>query len=112
MPLTAGLGTRLSKVAYNATVELVLQDTNLLSVESHPFHLHGYNFFVVGTGVGNFDPAKDPAKYNLVDPPERNTVGVPAGGWTAIRFRANNPGEIGNCNLYMDTNKRIFRNAR
>ncbi|EES03326.1 hypothetical protein SORBI_3003G231400 [Sorghum bicolor] len=85
VPLTTGLatslGTRLSKVAYN-----------LLSVESHPFHLHGYNFFVVGRGLGNFDPAKDPAKYNLVDPPERNTVGVPAGGWTAIRFRADNPG--------------------
>ncbi|KAH7675076.1 Laccase protein [Dioscorea alata] len=96
-PLTANLGTsmgtRLSKVAFNSTVELVLQDTNLLTVESHPFHLHGYNFFVVGTGIGNFDPAKDPAKYNLVDPPERNTVGVPTGGWTAIRFRADNPGK-------------------
>ncbi|CAK9161203.1 unnamed protein product [Ilex paraguariensis] len=95
-PLTANLGTtqgtRLSKIAFNSTVELVLQDTNLLTVESHPFHLHGYNFFVVGTGIGNFDPAKDPAKYNLVDPPERNTVGVPTGGWTAIRFQANNPG--------------------
>lgn len=95
-PLTANLkttiGTRLSKIAFNSTVELVLQDTNLLSVESHPFHLHGYNFFVVGTGMGNFDPAKDPPKYNLIDPPERNTVGVPTGGWTAIRFRADNPG--------------------
>lgn len=97
-PLTANLRTtlgkvpRLSKVAFNSTVELVLQDTNLLSVESHPFHLHGYNFFVVGTGVGNFDPEKDPAGFNLVDPPERNTVGVPTGGWTAIRFRADNPG--------------------
>lgn len=97
-PLTANLGTvqskkpRLSKIAFNSTVELVLQDTNLLSVESHPFHLHGYNFFVVGTGVGNFDRKKDPAKFNLVDPPERNTVGVPTGGWTAIRFRADNPG--------------------
>ncbi|KAG8056101.1 hypothetical protein GUJ93_ZPchr0001g30948 [Zizania palustris] len=95
-PLTTGLGTslgtRLSKITYNTTVELVLQDTNLVSAESHPFHLHGYNFFVVGRGVGNFDPANDPAKYNLVDPPERNTVGVPAGGWTAIRFRADNPG--------------------
>ncbi|BBH07933.1 laccase 11, partial [Prunus dulcis] len=94
-PLTANLGTstgtRLSKIAFNSTVELVLQDTNLLTVETHPFHLHGYNFFVVGTGIGNFDPAKDPAKYNLVDPVERNTVGVPTGGWTAIRFRADNP---------------------
>lgn len=96
-PLTANLGTklgtRLSKVAYNSSVELVLQDTNLLTVESHPFHLHGFNFFVVGSGIGNFDPAKDPAKFNLVDPPERNTVGVPTGGWTAIRFRADNPGK-------------------
>ncbi|KAK6150877.1 hypothetical protein DH2020_015809 [Rehmannia glutinosa] len=95
-PLTANLGTskgtRLSRIPFNSTVELVLQDTNLLTVESHPFHLHGYNFFIVGTGVGNFDRKKDPAKYNLVDPPERNTAGVPTGGWTSIRFRADNPG--------------------
>lgn len=95
-PLTANLrttqGTRLSKIAFNSTVELVIQDTNLLTVESHPFHLHGYNFFVVGTGIGNFDPKKDPAKYYLINPTKRNTVGVPTGGWTAIRFRADNPG--------------------
>ncbi|KAK1322459.1 Laccase-11 [Acorus calamus] len=95
VPLTANLrtnvGTRLSRVAFNSTVELVLQDTNLLSVESHPFHLHGYNFFVVGSGVGNFDKTKDLSKFNLVDPPERNTIAVPTGGWTAIRFRADNP---------------------
>lgn len=72
-------------------MELVLQDTNLLTVESHPFHLQGYNFFVVGTGIGSFDPKKDPAKFNLVDPRERNTIGVPTGDWTAIRFRADNP---------------------
>ncbi|XP_051146650.1 laccase-11-like [Andrographis paniculata] len=109
-PLTANLKTsvsgqpRLSKIAFNSTVELVLQDTNLLSVESHPFHLHGYNFFVVGSGIGNFDPVKDPAKYNLVDPPERNTVGVPTGGWTAIRFRADNPGVwFMHCHLELHT---------
>ncbi|PIN03799.1 Multicopper oxidase [Handroanthus impetiginosus] len=109
-PLTANLRTtqgnhpRLSKIEFNSTVELILQDTNLLSVESHPFHLHGYNFFVVGTGVGNFDPKKDPAKFNLIDPPERNTVGVPTGGWTAIRFRADNPGVwFMHCHLELHT---------
>ncbi|KAJ9702898.1 hypothetical protein PVL29_004575 [Vitis rotundifolia] len=107
-PLTANLGTslgtRLSKLAFNSTIELVLQDTNLLTVESHPFHLHGYNFFVVGTGIGNFDPKKDPAKFNLIDPPERNTVGVPTGGWTAIRFRADNPGVwFMHCHLELHT---------
>ncbi|GMI92066.1 laccase 17 [Hibiscus trionum] len=43
-------------------------------------------------GFGNFDPNKDPAKFNLIDPVERNTVGVPSGGWVAIRFLADNPG--------------------
>ncbi|MGV7343295.1 multicopper oxidase domain-containing protein, partial [Mycobacterium kansasii] len=52
----------------------------------------GFNFFVVGQGFGNFDRKKDPAKFNLVDPIERNTVGVPSGGWAVIRFRADNPG--------------------
>jgi laccase len=85
-------GTRLVVLQYGDTVELVMQGTSILGAESHPFHLHGFNFFVVGQGFGNFDPVKDQAKYNLVDPVERNTVGVPAAGWVAIRFRADNPG--------------------
>ncbi|TKY47135.1 Laccase-4 protein [Spatholobus suberectus] len=85
-------GTRLYRLAYNSTVQLVLQDTGMITPENHPIHLHGFNFFVVGTGQGNFNPTKGPKKFNLVDPVERNTVGVPAGGWTAIRFRADNPG--------------------
>ncbi|MQL73785.1 hypothetical protein Taro_006135 [Colocasia esculenta] len=85
-------GTRLYRLAYNDTVQVVLQDTGVVTPESHPIHLHGFNFFVVGRGLGNFNPKTDTAKFNLVDPVERNTVGVPSGGWTAIRFRADNPG--------------------
>ncbi|PIA54708.1 hypothetical protein AQUCO_00900938v1 [Aquilegia coerulea] len=85
-------GTKLVVLPFNTSVEVVLQDTNLLGVESHPFHLHGFNFFVVGQGFGNYDPNKDPANFNLVDPVERNTVGVPPGGWMALRFFADNPG--------------------
>ncbi|XP_058199499.1 laccase-2-like [Rhododendron vialii] len=85
-------GTKVVVLNFNTTVELVLQDTSILGAESHPLHLHGYNFFVVGQGSGNFDPNKDPAKFNLVDPVERNTAGVPSGGWVAIRFQADNPG--------------------
>ncbi|CAD6271942.1 unnamed protein product [Miscanthus lutarioriparius] len=85
-------GTKVAVLPFGTTVELVLQDTSILGAESHPLHLHGFNFFVVGQGFGNFDPANDPGKFNLVDPVERNTVGVPAGGWVAIRFRADNPG--------------------
>ncbi|KAK9153576.1 hypothetical protein Sjap_001056 [Stephania japonica] len=85
-------GTRLYRLAYNSTVQLVLQDTGIITPENHPVHLHGFNFFAIGRGVGNFDQKNDPKKFNLVDPVERNTIGVPSGGWVAIRFRADNPG--------------------
>ncbi|XP_057484384.1 laccase-2-like [Actinidia eriantha] len=85
-------GTKVVVLPFNATVEVVMQGTSILGAESHPLHLHGYNFYVVGQGFGNFDADKDPPKFNLVDPVERNTVGVPSGGWVAIRFRADNPG--------------------
>ncbi|XP_058093571.1 laccase-22-like isoform X1 [Magnolia sinica] len=86
-------GTRLYKLAYNSKVQVVFQDTGFIAPENHPIHLHGFNFFAVGRGLGNFNPKTDPANFNLVDPVERNTIGVPSGGWTAIRFRADNPGK-------------------
>ncbi|XP_006349470.1 laccase-4-like [Solanum tuberosum] len=85
-------GTKVYLLPYNATVQLVLQDTGIISPENHPIHLHGFNFFAVGKGIGNFNPKTDPNNFNLIDPVERNTIGVPSGGWVAIRFRADNPG--------------------
>ncbi|KAJ4849170.1 Laccase-17 [Turnera subulata] len=90
--IMATTGTKVVVLPFNASVELVLQDTSIIGAESHPLHLHGFNFFVVGQGFGNFNSKKDPAKFNLIDPAERNTVGVPSGGWVAIRFLADNPG--------------------
>ncbi|KAL6953962.1 Laccase-4 [Sarracenia purpurea var. burkii] len=87
-------GTKLYRLAYNDSVQLVLQDTGVIAPENHPVHLHGFNFFAVGKGLGNYNPKKDPKKFNLVDPIERNTIGVPSGGWVAIRFRADNPGKL------------------
>ncbi|KAG6408512.1 hypothetical protein SASPL_131525 [Salvia splendens] len=85
-------GTRVRVVEYNSSVELVFQGTNILGGTYHPMHLHGYSFYVVGRGNGNFDRARDPSGYNLVDPPLQNTIAIPRNGWTAIRFKANNPG--------------------
>ncbi|KAE9447787.1 hypothetical protein C3L33_20314, partial [Rhododendron williamsianum] len=89
-----GNGTKAAVLRFNASVELVMQDTSILGAESHPLHLHGFNFFVVGEGSGNFDPNGDPGKFNLVDPVERNTVAIPSGGWVAIRFLADNPAGV------------------
>ncbi|KAF8404510.1 hypothetical protein HHK36_009395 [Tetracentron sinense] len=85
-------GTEVKILDYNTEVELVLQNTNLVAGIDHPMHLHGYSFYVVGWGFGNFDKNRDPLRYNLVDPPLQNTIAVPKNGWTAIRFRAGNPG--------------------
>nr|QCZ35197.1 laccase 30 [Salvia miltiorrhiza] len=85
-------GTKLYKLKYGSNVQIVLQDTAIVSTEDHPLHLHGYHFYVVGQGFGNFNPSRDTARFNLVDPPIRNTINVPVGGWTVIRFVADNPG--------------------
>ncbi|KAF7833805.1 laccase-3-like [Senna tora] len=89
---TPSRGTKLYKLKYGSRVQIILQDTSIVTTEDHPMHLHGFHFFVVGAGFGNFNPATDPANFNLVDPPVRNTIGTPPGGWVAIRFLADNPG--------------------
>ncbi|KAI4326266.1 hypothetical protein MLD38_031595 [Melastoma candidum] len=95
-PVTENMNTKFGSkvlvVPYGTNLEMVLQDTGFLNKENHPIHVHGHNFFIVGQGFGNFDGNKDPANYNLVDPPERNTIAVPMGGWAAIRLKADNPG--------------------
>ncbi|EEF46029.1 laccase-13 isoform X2 [Ricinus communis] len=85
-------GTKLYKLKYGSKVQIVFQDTSIVTTEDHPMHLHGYEFAVVGMGFGNFNPGTDTAKFNLIDPPLRNTIGTPPGGWVAIRFVADNPG--------------------
>lgn len=85
-------GTKLFRLKFGTVVEMVLQGTNIFAGEEHPMHLHGHEFYVLATGSGNFDPSRDASKFNLVDPPLRNTIGVPVRGWAVIRFVANNPG--------------------
>ncbi|KAH0683542.1 hypothetical protein KY290_022163 [Solanum tuberosum] len=84
--------TEVHVLEYGTNVEIVLQGTSLLGGVDHPIHLHGYSFYVVGAGFGNFDKDKDPLNYNLVDPPLQNTIAVVRNGWAAIRFKADNPG--------------------
>ncbi|KAJ0085242.1 hypothetical protein Patl1_07924 [Pistacia atlantica] len=87
-------GTKARMINYGDVVEIVYQGTNFAGPESHPIHLHGFSFFLVGTGSGNFNNVTDPLSYNLVDPPELNTINLPKNGWAAIRFVADNPGLI------------------
>lgn len=91
----AQCGSRLYKFPLNSTVDFILQNANTLTPnnsEVHPWHIHGHEFWVLGYGMGAFDPARDPQSFNLNNPPLRNTVPLYPYGWTAVRFVADNPG--------------------
>ncbi|KAK0601972.1 hypothetical protein LWI29_029204 [Acer saccharum] len=85
-------GTKVMGLEYGDVVELVYQGTVIGNAQNHPMHLHGFSFYLVGTGLGNFNNQTDPDNYNLIDPPEVNTIQLPRKGWAAIRFVADNPG--------------------
>ncbi|XP_027352545.1 laccase-7-like [Abrus precatorius] len=84
--------TKVKKLKYNSTVEIVYQNVAFLDTENHPMHIHGFNFFVLAQGLGNYNATQDRMKFNLVNPQMRNTVAVEKGGWAVIRFKADNPG--------------------
>ncbi|GKV01173.1 hypothetical protein SLEP1_g13750 [Rubroshorea leprosula] len=78
----------------NSTVDVILQNANALTngtSEIHPWHLHGHDFWVLGNGEGKFTEA-DVKKFNLKNPPLKNTAVIFPFGWTALRFVADNPG--------------------
>ncbi|PSN70011.1 hypothetical protein BS50DRAFT_608676 [Corynespora cassiicola Philippines] len=79
--------------------ELVYQTTGIRTIDiliqnlddgNHPFHLHGYTFFVLASGHG-YAPS-DFSALDLSSPLRRDTASVEAFGWLLVRFTADNPG--------------------
>lgn len=56
----------------------------------HPIHLHGHDFYIVGTGPGVWDGST--AGLNFDNPTRRDTATLPAGGYLLMAFPADNPG--------------------
>ncbi|KAK4492326.1 hypothetical protein RD792_003129 [Penstemon davidsonii] len=87
-------GSGVYMLSFNTTIDVILQNANALREnvsEIHPWHLHGHDFWVLGYGEGKFSK-KDEEKFNLKNPPLRNTAVIFPFGWTALRFVADNPG--------------------
>ncbi|RDW88368.1 hypothetical protein BP6252_00400 [Coleophoma cylindrospora] len=57
----------------------------------HPIHLHGHDFFILGSGSGNFTSVGSSA-LNFQNPPRRDVAMLPGAGWLVIAFLTNNPG--------------------
>lgn len=82
-------------------VELILIDKGFAFDANHPFHLHGHSFRVVGMEKIGENVTEEEIikldeegliKRNLVNPPLKDTITVPDGGYTILRFHASNPG--------------------
>lgn len=59
---------------------------------THPLHWHGMDVAVLAQQNTTFDPVNSYKTFNFVNPPRRDVVLVPAGGYIAIAFRPDNPG--------------------
>ncbi|XP_060581831.1 uncharacterized protein LOC132738361 [Ruditapes philippinarum] len=88
-------------VDLNDVVELVILDEGQTYNANHPMHLHGHKFNVIGMEKLGDTLTLDKVKQldaegklhrNFVDPVFKDTVTIPDGGYTIIRFHANNPG--------------------
>ncbi|EFX81872.1 hypothetical protein DAPPUDRAFT_49503, partial [Daphnia pulex] len=89
------------QVPLGSLVEVILIDEGMTFDATHPFHLHGYSFRVVAMERIGSNVTVDQIRAmdenglirrNLVDAPIKDTVAIPDGGYTAIRFLATNPG--------------------
>ena len=94
-----------SASACNVIIELFASNYAFLLAHTydsnHPFHLHGHSFRVLsidklanGTTVQQVKALDKAGRINrnLRDPPLKDTVTVPAGGFTILRFYTHNPG--------------------
>lgn len=87
-------------VKRNSVVELILIDEGTADT-NHPLHLHGHSFRVVAQRKVGDNTTIDEVKKldnagnitrNLRRAPVKDTVTIPEGGYTVIRFVADNPG--------------------
>ncbi|KAJ8683447.1 hypothetical protein QAD02_019239 [Eretmocerus hayati] len=93
--------THVLQVRLNSVVELVLIDEGKSVVVNHPLHLHGHFFRVIATenlrGVTTAERVQQldqqgRIKRRLDRAPIKDTIKAPGGGYTIVRFYANNPG--------------------
>lgn len=93
--------THVLRVDLGSVVEVILVDEGFAYDANHPFHLHGYQFRVIAMQRIGKNVTVDQIKAldkkgaiqrNLDRAPLKDTVTVPDGGYTIVRFHADNPG--------------------
>lgn len=59
---------------------------------AHPIHWHGHDVVILAQSSEQFDPATSFDDFNFENPPRRDVIMLPEGGYIAIAIRADNPG--------------------
>ncbi|KAG5457489.1 MAG: Cupredoxin [Olpidium bornovanus] len=94
-PVVYGRHTNAFVINHGEEIELVV---NNWDEGTHPFHLHGHVFQVLGVGEGGYDWRANPVQEQP-NPARRDTIMIPAGGHAVMRFTANNPGALFHCHI-------------
>ena len=112
--------TTILDLPYDKTIQMIFVNYNPgfpTLLDPHPIHMHGHNFAVLAMGYPTYNTTtgrhlsdnediecntllcSKPAwregrapTLNLVDPPVKDVLIIPAGGYAVIRFRTDNPG--------------------
>ncbi len=74
--------------ALNASGQLIALTPLLIELcaAKHPFHLHGHHFWALAIGMGVYDDALNRSSLNTMDPPYRDVINIPMGGYAVLRF--------------------------
>ncbi|KAF5290994.1 hypothetical protein FQA39_LY14525 [Lamprigera yunnana] len=96
--------THIIQIPLNSVVEMILVDEVHLGDVHHPFHLHGFSYYVLGLGKMPI-PGKNITLSEAVrldeqkllrrsfhKPPSKDTVMIPVNGYVVLRFIADNVG--------------------
>ncbi|KAF4631995.1 hypothetical protein G7Y89_g6136 [Cudoniella acicularis] len=73
----------------NALHFWIIQSVSGIAFAPHPIHLHGHDFYLMGSGDGDFS---DPSVLQYNNPPRRDVAMLPSGGWLVLAFETSNPG--------------------
>ncbi|KAF2032223.1 hypothetical protein EK21DRAFT_110167 [Setomelanomma holmii] len=99
-PHPASTQDGISTALFNPQTQLIYQTSGTPTIDilihnfddgNHPFHLHGYKFWVLAQGHG-YPPSNLQDTLDLRNPLRRDTVSVESYGWSLVRFVADNTG--------------------
>lgn len=81
-------GSLIANVQFTGIVagDIIVNNLDVQPAISHPYHLHGRSFWIVGRGQGTVDEeGLKVVRLNTTNPVKRDTLVIPSGSWAVLR---------------------------